>query len=103
VSPVLISLGTIGNALSMVVLVRLCRQGSYMYMYFVALALSDILALWSAWFRGWLNAIVEIRYSRAKYSDLQDEFVLRVHISSIIFVVSGRHDIQTNNGGMYSI
>jgi hypothetical protein len=51
VSPILILLGTVGNLLSVVVLVRLCRKSVSINMYLVCLAAADIIVLWSSCFR----------------------------------------------------
>jgi hypothetical protein len=56
-APVLILLGTVGNILSMVVLIRLCRKGVWINVYLAVLAMSDITLLWSSTFRQWLALV----------------------------------------------
>jgi hypothetical protein len=57
VAPIFILLGTVGNVLSIIVLLRLARKGATMSIYLVALAASDIVVLWNGCFPLWLSKL----------------------------------------------
>lgn len=73
-SPILLTLGSIGNLITFIVLMQRKNRGSSTAMYLTALALSDILILWTGLFREW------IRYLNGKDIRTYGEFGCRLHI-----------------------
>ena len=60
IPPIIISIGTIGNILTMIVLLRQIKRLSSTAMFLLALAVSDTVILWCGPFRNWFNEMWEI-------------------------------------------
>jgi hypothetical protein len=60
VPPILLLIGTVGNAVSFIVLVRLCRKGTPLYIFFMTLVISDTVVLWNGCFRRWYSAVFDV-------------------------------------------
>lgn len=60
IPPILLVLGTVGNVLTIIVLIRSKSRTSSTAMYLLALAVSDLLVLWTGLLRQWIKYMFDI-------------------------------------------
>lgn len=73
-SPILLILGSVGNLITFIVLMQRKNRVSSTAMFLIALAVSDILILWTGLFREW------IRHQNGKDIRTYSEFGCRLHL-----------------------
>lgn len=88
--PVIITLGTIGNALSFLVLVRCHMRSTSVYTYLMALAIADTCVLYVSAFKTWIKLIsgFELLHTSALSCRLINFFfLLSLHLSAWLIVL----------------